>query len=168
VKLTTHLHPVPRLQNVWSYASTPPIRLHAVVLSESTGITLPLPLPLLLWRCIGPSHGLYLLHKRAQHRKTSTYIHALSGIRTHGPSFRTVQWQLHVWLRGHWDRHVTKFLSLLLITVKCMRVIDLFFPSLNWRSSTFRLLLIDVQTHDTRGRGEIRRARKDFIVLEYV
>jgi hypothetical protein len=33
--------------NVWSYTSIPPIRLHSVVLSWSTGITLPLPYVLL-------------------------------------------------------------------------------------------------------------------------
>jgi hypothetical protein len=29
-------------KNAWSYTSTPPLRLHGVVLSESTGTTLPL------------------------------------------------------------------------------------------------------------------------------
>jgi hypothetical protein len=33
VKLTTHLHLVPRSKNEWSYTSTPPIRLNGVVLS---------------------------------------------------------------------------------------------------------------------------------------
>jgi hypothetical protein len=33
VKLTTHLHLVPRSKNAWSYTYTPPIRLHGVVLS---------------------------------------------------------------------------------------------------------------------------------------
>jgi hypothetical protein len=33
VKLTTHLQPVLRSKNAWSYTSTPPIRLHGVVLS---------------------------------------------------------------------------------------------------------------------------------------
>jgi hypothetical protein len=33
VRLTTHLHLVPRSKNEWSYTSTPPIRLHDVVLS---------------------------------------------------------------------------------------------------------------------------------------
>jgi hypothetical protein len=31
------------VKNAWSYNSTPPICLHGVVLSESTGTTLPLP-----------------------------------------------------------------------------------------------------------------------------
>jgi len=31
--LTTHSHLVPRLRNAWSYNSTPPICLHAVVIS---------------------------------------------------------------------------------------------------------------------------------------
>jgi len=35
------------VKNAWSYSSTPPIRLHSAVLNESTGETLPLPLPLL-------------------------------------------------------------------------------------------------------------------------
>jgi len=34
VKLTTYLHLVPRSKNAWSYSSTPPIRLHGVVLSK--------------------------------------------------------------------------------------------------------------------------------------
>jgi hypothetical protein len=33
VKLTTHLRPVQRSKNGWSCTSTPPIRLHGVVLS---------------------------------------------------------------------------------------------------------------------------------------
>jgi hypothetical protein len=33
VKLTTHLYLEPRSKNAWSYTSTPPIRLHGVVLS---------------------------------------------------------------------------------------------------------------------------------------
>jgi hypothetical protein len=43
VKLTTHLHLVPRSKNEWSYTFTPPIRLHGVVLNKSTGTNLPLP-----------------------------------------------------------------------------------------------------------------------------
>jgi len=39
VKLTTH-HLVPRSKNEWSYTPTPPIRLHGVVLSLSTGTAL--------------------------------------------------------------------------------------------------------------------------------
>jgi hypothetical protein len=38
----------------------------------------------LLGRVISPSQGLYL-HRKTQHRKTRTNIHALSGIRTHDP-----------------------------------------------------------------------------------
>jgi hypothetical protein len=34
MKLTTHLHLLPRPNNEWSYTSTPPIRLHGVVLSS--------------------------------------------------------------------------------------------------------------------------------------
>jgi hypothetical protein len=37
VKLTTHLHLVPRSKNAWSHTSTPPIRLHGAVLSETQG-----------------------------------------------------------------------------------------------------------------------------------
>jgi hypothetical protein len=33
VKLTTHLHLVPRSKSEWSYTSVPPLRLHGVVLS---------------------------------------------------------------------------------------------------------------------------------------
>jgi len=32
VKLTVHLHLVPKSKNAYSYTSTPPIRLHGVVL----------------------------------------------------------------------------------------------------------------------------------------
>jgi len=42
MKLTTHLHLVPGSKNVRSCTSTPPIRLHGVALSYSTGTTLPL------------------------------------------------------------------------------------------------------------------------------
>jgi len=41
VKLITHLQLVPRSKNVLSYTFTPPICLHVVVLSLSTGTTLP-------------------------------------------------------------------------------------------------------------------------------
>jgi hypothetical protein len=41
VKLTTHLHLVPRSKNEWSYTSTPPVGLHGVMLSLNTGTTLP-------------------------------------------------------------------------------------------------------------------------------
>jgi hypothetical protein len=43
MKLTTHLHLVPRSKNEWSYTSTPPESLHGVALSKSIGTTLPLP-----------------------------------------------------------------------------------------------------------------------------
>jgi hypothetical protein len=48
VKLTTHLRLMPRLKSQWSCISTPPIRLHDMVLSfkKSTGTSLPLILPL--------------------------------------------------------------------------------------------------------------------------
>jgi hypothetical protein len=46
VKLTTHLHLVPRSKNAWRYTSTPPIRLHYVVLSYKNHRTLPSPLHL--------------------------------------------------------------------------------------------------------------------------
>jgi hypothetical protein len=35
--------------------------------------------------------GLSARHKRAQHRKMRTHIHALSGIRTHNPSVQAVE-----------------------------------------------------------------------------
>jgi hypothetical protein len=41
MKLITHHHLVPRSKIERSYTSTPPIRLHVVVLSQNTGITLP-------------------------------------------------------------------------------------------------------------------------------
>jgi hypothetical protein len=39
---------------------------------------------------IGPSQGLHL-HRKAQHRKTRTHIHASSGIRTHDPNMPAVK-----------------------------------------------------------------------------
>jgi hypothetical protein len=36
VKLTTHLHLVPRSKNAWSYTFTPPTRVHGVVLNLKT------------------------------------------------------------------------------------------------------------------------------------
>jgi len=47
VELTTHLHLVPRSKNEWSYISTPPIRLHGVVLSQAQGQLYLLPYYLL-------------------------------------------------------------------------------------------------------------------------
>jgi hypothetical protein len=41
VKLIKHLNLVPRSKNEWSYTSTPAMRLHDVVLTKSTRITLP-------------------------------------------------------------------------------------------------------------------------------
>jgi hypothetical protein len=41
--LTTHLLIVPRSKNEWSYTSTPPLSLHGVVLSSSTGTNLHVP-----------------------------------------------------------------------------------------------------------------------------
>jgi hypothetical protein len=58
VKLTTHLHLVPRSKNEWSYTSTPPVRLHGVVLKQkSSGTPLPLPLsgPIVLFPSKTPS-----------------------------------------------------------------------------------------------------------------
>jgi hypothetical protein len=43
--MTTHLRPVPRSKSGWSCTSTPPMRLHGVVLGwGNIGATLPLPL----------------------------------------------------------------------------------------------------------------------------
>jgi hypothetical protein len=44
----------------------------------------------LLARVISPSQGLYL-HRTAQHRKTRTNTHTLSGIRTNNPSDQTIK-----------------------------------------------------------------------------
>jgi hypothetical protein len=41
MKLTAHLHRVPKSKNEWNCTSSPTIRLHGVVLSYSTGTTLP-------------------------------------------------------------------------------------------------------------------------------
>jgi hypothetical protein len=39
LKLTSHLHVVPRSKNEWSYISTPPIRLHGVALRGNLTFT---------------------------------------------------------------------------------------------------------------------------------
>jgi len=52
VKLTTHLHLVPRSRNAWSYTPTPPVRIHVVV----------------LYTCVplrGEKHSSLLHHKRS-------------------------------------------------------------------------------------------------------
>jgi hypothetical protein len=51
MKLTTHLHLVPRSKNAWSYTSTPPLRLHGVVLSRFYVLLLKLPLFSSTWNC---------------------------------------------------------------------------------------------------------------------
>jgi hypothetical protein len=43
VKPNTRLHLLPKSKNEWNYTYTPTIRLHGVMLSYSTGTTLPLP-----------------------------------------------------------------------------------------------------------------------------
>jgi hypothetical protein len=45
------------------------------------------------------------LHRTAQHRKTPTYIHASSGIRTHDPSLWAVQDHMRLIPCTKWDRH---------------------------------------------------------------
>jgi len=57
----------------------------------------------LLWRVIGSLPGIYL-HRRTQHRETSTYLHASSGIRTYDTSVQTVPKHKHLRPRGHLDR----------------------------------------------------------------
>jgi hypothetical protein len=52
---------------------------------------------------INPTQGVYP-HRRAQHRKTRTHIHALSRIRNHDPSVRAVEDSTCLRQRGHWDR----------------------------------------------------------------
>jgi len=56
-----------------------------------------------LGRGIGRMQGLYL-HRRTQHTKTRTDIHASSGIRTHDSSLRAVEDRTCLRPRGHWDR----------------------------------------------------------------
>jgi hypothetical protein len=57
----------------------------------------------LLGRGISPRQVLYL-HRKTQHRKTRTHIHASSGIRTHDPNFRAVEDSTSLRPRGQWDR----------------------------------------------------------------
>jgi len=63
----------------------------------------------LLGREISPTQGLYL-HVTTQHRKTRTYIHAPSGIRTRDPIFRAVEDSTCLRPRGRWDRPLPTFL----------------------------------------------------------
>jgi hypothetical protein len=96
VKLTTHLHLVPRSNNAWSYIST--LSQYASIVwclvKHRDNFTFTFTcfghLVGLLGRGIGPSQGHYL-HRTAQHRKMRTHIHASSGIRTRYPSVRAVE-----------------------------------------------------------------------------
>jgi hypothetical protein len=57
VKLTTHLRIVPRSKNEWSYISTPPIRLHGVVLSwEEHRDNFTFTLPLIMETSVHPPY----------------------------------------------------------------------------------------------------------------
>jgi hypothetical protein len=40
-----------------------------------------------------------------QNTENAAYIHASSGIQTHDPSVRTVEYRKVTKLHGHWDRH---------------------------------------------------------------
>jgi hypothetical protein len=60
----------------------------------------------LLGRVISPSQGRYLHTGQHKHRiNAHTDIHALSGIRTHDPSFRASEDSSCLKPRGHCDRH---------------------------------------------------------------
>jgi hypothetical protein len=62
----------------------------------------------LLGRVISPSQGRYLHTGQHKHRiNAHTDIHALSGIRTHDPSFRTSEDSSCLRTRGHRDRQGT-------------------------------------------------------------
>jgi hypothetical protein len=78
VKLTTHLHLVPRSKNDWSYTSTLPIRLHGVLLNPNTGTNLPfsLPLPVLRLRMHGatpPPPHTFIVWCLVKHRDNFTF-----------------------------------------------------------------------------------------------
>jgi hypothetical protein len=86
VKLTAHLHLVPRSNNEWSYTSTPPIRLNGLVLRKKHRTTLPLPL-LDIGKLSGPGSGSFIPGGRAVGnlwalRKHGTQFVALSGNQT--------------------------------------------------------------------------------------
>jgi hypothetical protein len=48
----------------------------------------------------------HYLHRTAQYKKTRTYIHGASGIRTHDPSVRAIEDCSCLRPRCHWDRHI--------------------------------------------------------------
>jgi hypothetical protein len=59
----------------------------------------------LLGRALSPSQGRYLHTGQHKHRiNAQTDIHALSGIRTHDPSFRASEDSSCLRMRGHCDR----------------------------------------------------------------
>jgi len=57
----------------------------------------------LLGRGIGSSSQDHYLQRIAQHRKTGTYIHASSEIRTHDARVRAVKDSMYLRPHGHWD-----------------------------------------------------------------
>jgi hypothetical protein len=59
----------------------------------------------LLGRVIRPSQGRYFLKGQHKYRTNAhTDIHALSGIRTHDPSVRAIEYNSYLRQRGHRDR----------------------------------------------------------------
>jgi hypothetical protein len=97
VKLTTHLHLVPKSKNEWSYTSALQYASVTWCSVKAQGqlylylyIYLDGYLVGLLGWGISLTQGLYL-NRTTQHGKTRTHIHASSGIRTPDPSVRTVE-----------------------------------------------------------------------------
>jgi len=50
--------------------------------------------------------------KPVQYRKTETYNHASSWIRTHDPSARAIRYHELLRPHGHWDRHLKKIVNM--------------------------------------------------------
>jgi hypothetical protein len=89
VKLTTHLHLVPRSNTTWRYTFTHQYAFLAwCLVKHRDNFTFTFYgsifgyLVGFLGQGISLSQGHYYLRRTAQHRKTRTHIHASSGIRT--------------------------------------------------------------------------------------
>jgi hypothetical protein len=113
----------------------------------------------LFGRMIGPMQGLYL-HRTTQHRKTRTYIHASSGIRSHDPSVRAAEDSTCLRARGHWDRLKMYFRTIILICVQ------LGSSATNLQNSTM-LLLVEVVFWDTTSLHDMNLHRCESLVSRF-
>jgi hypothetical protein len=97
VKLTTHLHLVPRSKNEWSYTSIPPVHLHNVVLGlKKNRDNFTFSVNKFRRFCKTRTgdrpcqKALPTQDNATQHRETHTFICASNGIRTDDPSVRAI------------------------------------------------------------------------------